>query len=136
MKKKDIKLAKISEYKFRQLLKCFVLDFTATAKMTNLNRNTVNRIYNEIRRKIFDYQLKMSPIQPEKEEFEVDESYFGSRRVKGKRGRGAGSKIIVFGLYKRDGKVYTEIVSDCKSATLSRIIRGRADIDSVIYSDG
>ncbi|GHU55351.1 hypothetical protein FACS1894132_11340 [Clostridia bacterium] len=32
--------------------------------------------------------------------------------------------------------MYTEIVSDCKSATLSQILRGRADIDSVIYSDG
>ncbi|GHU53825.1 hypothetical protein FACS1894132_07120 [Clostridia bacterium] len=32
--------------------------------------------------------------------------------------------------------MYTEFFSDCKSATLSQIIRGRADIDSVIYSDG
>jgi transposase-like protein len=31
--------------------------------------------------------------------------------------------------------VYTEIVPDCKSATLSAIIRGRADIESAIYSD-
>jgi transposase-like protein len=30
----------------------------------------------------------------------VDESYFGARRVKGKRGRGARGKIIVFGLLK------------------------------------
>jgi len=35
-------------------------------------------------------------------EFEADESYFGATRVKGKRGRGAGSKKIVFGLLKRD----------------------------------
>ncbi|MDR0918739.1 MAG: IS1595 family transposase, partial [Oscillospiraceae bacterium] len=62
-------------------------------------------------------------------------SYFGPTRVKGKRGRGAGLKTIVFGLYKRGGEVYTEIVPDCKSATLSAIIRGRADIESVIYSD-
>lgn len=69
-------------------------------------------------------------------EFEADESYFGPRRVKGKRGRGAGSKTIVFGLYKREGKVYTEIVPDAKSPTLQRIIRGLADIDSVIHTDG
>ncbi|CAM2828236.1 hypothetical protein GLPA100918_04735 [Glaesserella parasuis] len=41
-------------------------------------------------------------------EIEADESYFGGTR-KGKRGRGAVSKTAVFGLLKRDGKVYTVI---------------------------
>ena len=41
-------------------------------------------------------------------EVEVDEFFFDSRRVKGKRGRGAFGKTIVFGLFKRNGKVYTE----------------------------
>ena len=35
---------------------------------------------------------------------EVDKSYFGGQR-KGKRGRGAASKVAVFGLLKRNGKV-------------------------------
>ena len=39
-------------------------------------------------------------------EIEVDESYFGGVR-KGKRGRGAGGKVPVFGLLKRGGRVYT-----------------------------
>ena len=34
---------------------------------------------------------------------------------------------------KRGDEVYTEVVLDCKSATLQRIIKG---IDSVIHSDG
>src|SRR5215472_3372545 len=54
----------------------------------------------------------------------VDESYFGPRRVKGKRGRGAGSKTIVFGIYKRNGKVCTEIVPDATKHTLQAILRG------------
>ena len=37
--------------------------------------------------------------------FELDESYFGAKRVRGKRGRGATGKTPVFGLPKRDGKV-------------------------------
>jgi transposase len=44
---------------------------------------------------------------------EVDESYFGPRRVHGKRGRGAARKTIVPGIFKRDGRVYTEVVPDC-----------------------
>ncbi len=42
---------------------------------------------------------------------ELDESYFGLRWIRGKRGQGAGSKTIVFGIFKREYKVYTEIVS-------------------------
>jgi len=69
-------------------------------------------------------------------QIEVDESYFVARRVRGKRGRGALGKTIVFGLLKRGDKVYTEIVPNCKSATLQRIIKGKTGIDSVIHSDG
>ena len=66
---------------------------------------------------------------------EVDESYFGPKRVKGKRGRGSGSKTIVFGIFKRNGKVYTEIVPDAKKSTLQAIIHGRVGSESVIHSD-
>jgi len=47
---------------------------------------------------------------------EVDESYFGAKRHRGyhgklKRGRGRGTlKQPVFGVFERDGRVYTEIV--------------------------
>jgi transposase-like protein len=134
MKNRYINLAKISDDKFRQLLKCFSLDLTAsdTAKMVGLNRNTVNRIYTEMRQRIYLFQCETSPVKPEKENFKADESYFGPRRIRGKRGRGVGSKIIVFGLFKRSGNVYTEIVPDVKSTTLSAIIRGKVDI----HTDG
>ena len=66
----------------------------------------------------------------------MDESYFGARRVKGKRGRGARGKTIVFGLLKRGVKVYTEIVDNCSAATLQSIIKGKTSIESVIHSDG
>jgi transposase len=56
--------------------------------------------------------------------------------VRGKRGRGASGKTIVFGLLKRTGKVYTEIVPDYKKATLQAIIRGRVVPEVVINSDG
>ena len=48
-----------------------------------VNRNTVNRYFNIIREKIFKESLK----ETEKEigTFELDESYFGAKRVRGKR---------------------------------------------------
>ena len=116
-------------------MKLFCLDLTATqaTELTNLNRNTVNRFYSAMRQRIYEYSQQTTPIIGE---VEVDESYFGSRRVRGKRGRGASGKTIVFGLFKRGGKVYTEIVPDVKSATLQDIVRGRVDVESVIHTDG
>ena len=57
-------------------------------------------------------------------------------RIQGKRGRGAFRKTPVFGMLQRNGKVYTEIVPDCAKATLQAIIRGKADLESLIHSDG
>ena len=67
---------------------------------------------------------------------EIDESYFGARRIQGKRGRGAFGKTIVFGIFRRNGKVYTEIVPDCRRETLQAVIRGRVSLETVIHSDG
>jgi transposase-like protein len=70
----------------------------------------------------------------------MDESYFGARRVRGKRGRGASGKTPVFGLLKRNGRVYAEIVPDCAQrapeASLQAVIRGRVAPQVVIHSDG
>ena len=67
---------------------------------------------------------------------ELDERYFGPRRVRGKRGRGAGDKTIVFGLFKRGGQVYTEIVPDCSKKNLQAIIRGKIDVAAMVNTDG
>ena len=67
-------------------------------------------------------------------EIEVDESYFGGRR-NCKRGRGAAGKVPVFGILKRGGRVYTQVISDAKSKTLMPIIREKVQPDSIVYSD-
>ncbi len=135
MKNKYSVGSRISEAKTRQIVKLFAVDLNALqiAEITNLNRNTINRYLAAIRERIARYCEEKSPVGGE---VEVDESYFGARRVKGIRGRGARGKTIVFGLYKRNGCVYTEIVPDCSKATLQGIIRGRVSIESIIHSDG
>jgi len=135
MRNKYLKLTHISERKFRQLLRCFCEDLPAvrTASMTGLNRNTVNRIYKLLRQRLAQQCEHASPF---KGEVEVDESYFGARRIPGKRGRGALGKTIVFGIFKRNGKVYTEIVPNCRKRTLQAIIRGHVSSESIIHSDG
>ncbi|STY87011.1 Transposase and inactivated derivatives [Moraxella ovis] len=67
-------------------------------------------------------------------EIELDESYFGGIR-KGKRGRGAGGKTAVFGLLKRNGKVFVIVVKDTKTGTLMPIIVGKIKPDSIVHTD-
>jgi len=67
-------------------------------------------------------------------EVELDESHFGRIR-KEKRGRGAAGKVPVFGILKRGGKVYIQIISDAKGKTLLPIIREKIQPDSIVYSD-
>ncbi len=127
--------ARISRAKFRQILRLFALDLTAfqIAEITNLNRNTINRYLTLTRSLIAALCEQESPFSGA---VECDESYFGSRHQKGKRGRGAENKHIVFGIYKRNGKVYTEIVKNVKAKTLQQIIKGRVSFDSTVYTDG
>ena len=106
------KCSKISEVNFRYLLRLFALDLTAsdTARLTGLSVRAVNDIYLLLRHRL----LAWSPVPAELDgAVELDESSFGPRRVRGKRGCGASGKTIVFGLFKRGGQVYTEIVPDC-----------------------
>ena len=98
---------------------CFVQDFTATqaSKILLIERNTINNRYNYIREVIYCHQML------EKSEIfewtvEADESYFWPKRIRGKRWRWAWWKTKVFGLLKREWKVYTEIIDNVSAKTL------------------
>jgi transposase-like protein len=129
------RFSKISEGRFRSLLRYFSLDLTATqtAELTGLSVRSVNDIYLRLRKKIAWECERQSPLQGV---LEADESYFGPQRVRGKVGRGCGGKTIVFGLLKRGDKVYTAIVPNASKAALQAVIRGRATLDSVLHTDG
>ena len=125
----------ISERKFREIIKYFAADETAEkcSLYTKLNRNTINRIYRKLRIRIAEESIANTP---ELGEFEVDESYFGAKRIRGKRGRGAAGKTPVFGLLKRDRRVYVEIVKNCTKEQLMPIIQGKIFEGSTINTDG
>ena len=105
VKNKYVKHAHISEAKFRQIILLFFEDLSATqiSHLTKVSRPTVNKYLTAIRLRILELSLLQS--DPLVGQIEVDESYFGARRVRGKRGRGARGKTIVFGLFKRASKV-------------------------------
>ena len=133
-KNRYFKHSKLSEAKLRQILRYFAMDLTATdcAQLSGISVRSINTLYLRLRRRLAEHCEQVSPLGGE---LEADESYFGPRRVRGLRGRGAGRKTVVFGLLKRGDNVYTEIVPDASKRTLQAIIRGKADIASIIHTD-
>jgi len=130
--KKKYSLSKLK--KDIQILYYFYLEISArkTAKELNLDYKTVHSRFIEFRKHIAVY----CNVQTEKlkGKLELDESYFGGKR-KGKRGRGANNKAIVFGILERKGKVHTVVVENVKKDTLMESIKKKTKKGSVFYTD-
>ena len=136
MKNKYVKHAHISEMIFRKVLKLFCADIPArtVGGLTGLSVQGTQSLYDGLRLRIM--ALTLAEARPFAGEVEIDESYFGARRVRGKRGRGAGGKTPVIGLLKRGGKVFTEIVENCSKQALMPIIEGQVLSEATVYTDG
>ena len=109
-----------------------VVSARTAAELVGINRNTAILFFHKLREIIAEQMAAEAPFLAG--EIEVDESYFRGVR-KGKRGRGAGGKVPVFGLLKRGGRVYTVMIEDAKSQTLLGIIRDRIQPDSIVHTD-
>ena len=96
-----IRRTRLNPHKQGALLKLFVAGAIAraAAELIGVPRNTAAGFYLRLRKLIagkwLSYRLSG--------EVEADESYFGGVR-KGRRGRGAPGKVVVFGLLKRGGR--------------------------------
>ena len=107
---------RISRQKYSILYNSFVADIPArkAAGIASVNRKTVNRYFTLFREVVLQEAYYERTNISLRNGVEIDESYFGARRVRGKRGRGAGRKVIVFGLLKRNGNVYTNIIKSAE----------------------
>lgn len=83
MKNKYIIRSRISEAKFRSILLYFCFDIEAVkiAKLSEISCQSINKIIKSIRILITKECDKTSKMQGE---IEIDESYFGAKRVQGK----------------------------------------------------
>ena len=82
MKNKYIYRSRISEKKFREILKYFAEDIEATkiANLTGISRISINKILKSIRVLMSKECEKISKFSGE---IEIDESYFGAKGVRG-----------------------------------------------------
>ena len=135
MKNKYCNHSRISEGKFRKILDCFSkdLDTYLTAEISGVSRQSISVVFQKLREEIV---IWLENEQSFSGEVEVDESYFGARRVRGKRGRGAGGKILVLGILKRGGKVYTQIIPRATKKNILPILRGKILEESTVHTDG
>lgn len=117
-----------------EILYHFYLEISArkTSIALGLSYKSVSDRFMEYRYKMADYLRKQ--FKELSGDLEIDESYFGGKR-KGKRGRGAYNKAIVFGILERHGKVYTAVVPNVKAKTLLKHIKEKTKKGSVYYTD-
>ena len=125
----------LSQHKQDRLQEHFVVWTTArcAASLVGVNFKTGAYYFHRLR-EIIAHHLEQDEDTVFSREIEVDESYFGGKR-KGKHGRGAAGKVLVFGLLKRGGKVNTKVISVASLAILYPIIKRKVVLDSIVYSD-
>ena len=95
--------------------------------------NSAILFYRKIRM-VISHHLALATDEVFEGPVELDESYFGGRR-KGRRGRGAAGKVVVFDILKCNGRVYTVVVDNAKSETLLPVIKKKIMPDSIVYTD-
>lgn len=127
--------SRLSRHQQYKLVEHFVSGSTArcAAAVVGVNKSTAAYYFHRLR-ELIALHTEQEALEVFGGEIEVDESYFGGRR-KGKRGRGAAGKVPVFGLLKRGGKVYTQIIPNAATQTLMPIIQRKVIPDSIVYSD-
>jgi len=126
---------RLSKKTQNRLLEFFILEVTArsAADILGIQPNSAALFYRKIRQ-VIAFHVAQEAADVFNGEVEIDESYFGGVR-KGKRGRGAAGKVVVFGMLKRHSKVFTVVVENTKTKTLMNEIARKIKPDSVVYTD-
>ncbi|MBD0325442.1 MAG: transposase [Pyrinomonadaceae bacterium] len=128
--------SRISEWKFRLLVRYFTLDLSATevARLTNLTRKTVTVIFLKIRRRIAQECALTSPFTTG--EIKADQGHSCAVCICGKRGCSISKKTPVFALLKHNDYLYVEMLPDCQKAALRALIRGHEVVDGMLEMNG
>ncbi len=119
-----VRRSKISEAKFRELVRYFALDLDAhkIAALTRLNRNTVNRYLLLIRKRIAEFCDEASPVGGW---VALDASRIGAR---GAGGNGGGARLPDIGIFQRGGSIFTGVVG----AGRAQAAPGPGEPDSIL----
>lgn len=136
-KNKYVRRAKISEYKFRKMVKCFAEDMSATqiAIETTINRNTVNRYLNEIRARMVEFCEQYTPFE---DDINDEGNVFSQDNEIGLSAKIINEPLTIkekittnLGILKRRGKVYAEMLANCTAAKLQKLLNANGKLPEV-----
>lgn len=134
-KNRYYKHSRINEAKFRQILRCYAMDLTATetAQLTSISVRSINSIFLKIRGCI---SLECESESP----FTVDDESRGAligRSSKDSEGNNdAINQYIVFGIYRRGDLIYTEVAPNCTRRLLRKSSRQGASLSELVNAEG
>lgn len=138
MKNRYLKGAHLSERKFKEILKLFSEDLTATqiANISGVSRVTVNSYLKKIRQQIAKYCESQQPAEVNgkppaggHERYEHRHNHDTALTVKTEVGRII--KPVVFGIYRHNDKLHTEILPDVSRAMIHAMMRGRSVLETL-----
>lgn len=126
--------SKISPFWKGRLVEFFCLGVPAyrLRHQVPLNQKTIERWFRILREAIYDHELKELSILSGT--IEMDETMFGGK-VPGKRGWGTAGKIMVFGIYQRNGKVLTFPIASRGRENLVPLMTAYTKPGSLYYTD-
>ena len=128
MHNKYIKHAKISEIKFKELIKYFALDLDGLqiAELSGLNRNTVGRYLNLVRQRIAEYCEGELPPRKNIDLNDDIKIQFEDDLIV--------NDGIIFGLFRDSNKIHTEMVNESYTLKFRDIVRGKTPWEAIDYS--
>jgi transposase len=129
MKNKYLKGAHLSERKFKEILRLFAEDLTATqiASISGVSRVTVNSYLKKIRSQIARHCESLTPADQKNRSQVSDPSIqHPSNTVKTENSREI--KPVVFGIYRSFDRLHTEILPDVSRSMIHSVVRSSRSI--------
>jgi transposase len=130
MKNKYLKGAHLSERKFKEILRLFADDLTATqiANISGVSRVTVNSYLKKIRQQIAKYCESLLPGDNGKKQAQAQASRIAAEPTVTGTGDAAVTvkpaiKPVVFGIYRHSDRLHTEILPDVSRSMIHSVIR-------------
>ncbi|WP_101757773.1 IS1595 family transposase [Oceanicoccus sp. KOV_DT_Chl] len=128
-KNRYYKHSRVSEAKFRQILRCFAMDLTATetAQLTAISVRSINSIFLKIRGRVTELCEQESP-------FPSDDESRGNNIVahNSQSPTDPLNKYLAFGVYRRGDQIYTEYAPMPIRALLHRSNRSGPNLTELV----
>jgi transposase len=130
MKNKYLKGAHLSERKFKEILRLFAEDLTATqiASISGVSRVTVNSYLKKIRQQIARHCESLLPADYRSRSQVSDPSIQHSHVTSVKTEVNQHIKPVVFGIYRSSDRLHTEILPDVSRSMIHSAVRSSRSI--------